>query len=102
MFKCKEVGCGKTIRTVRDVTNCARCREAGRARKLAERHEDDDSLLLGAVIGAYFAQTFRPESEPRGYPADEAPVGGCGETAGGGAGGSWDAPSSDSGTTGGE
>lgn len=93
---CKD--CRRTVRTVADVRNCARCKADGAARHIPENHSDTD-ILTPLIMGYALAGAFEP-SAPSGE-TEQTPsfVGGGGDTAGSGSGGSWDSGSSDSGSS---
>lgn len=92
MFKCKEPGCGKTVRKLSDIRNCTKCRAVGRAQKVERVHDDDDGddLLTLAVVAFLFSGSEHP-FEP--HESDADPLrGGGGEFSGGGASSSFDTP----------
>lgn len=94
MFRCRERGCGKVIRTVRDIRGCAQCVARSRAqpdvaRPVDSAKHEDDTLVNSVVLAELFtSHPFEPHSSD-----EEAFRGGGGESAGGGASGDFDSPS---------
>lgn len=82
--------CGKTIRTVRDVRYCVRCRDNGNAARVADNN-DSDLLTLG-IIGFMMAAS----SDSPAHESAPSFSGGGGESGGAGASGGWDSDSSSS------
>lgn len=86
-FKCHD--CGKTIRKVADIRNCARCGRASGKSDVIPAHHDDEDSLTPAILGWMLGSTFSSHPEP----AADTFSGGGGESGGSGASGSFDSPS---------
>lgn len=105
MFRCKQRGCNKVVRRVEDVRACAQCQRAG---VRVDRDQDNTDLLTPFILGTLIGDAFHSHADVLSSEhSEESPfVGGGGDSAGGGASGSWDAPdtspsspSSDSGSS---